>query len=99
MGAIDRFGGGEGQLADGGTGRSGQADRQQRPSFLAACLAAGLKLGSKQLRQVAGGIRMTAVFSVDQLLLDHVAGDLHGRGAGPLAVAGLQHVERARSRS
>ena len=32
---------------------------------------------------------------VDQLLLDHLDGDAHGRGAGPLAGAGLQHVERA----
>ena len=31
----------------------------------------------------------------DEALVDHVDGDLHGRGGGPLRVAGLEHVELA----
>ena len=54
-----------------------------------------VELRQQQLGEVAGGDPQHGRLLVDQLLLDHVAGDLHRRGAGPLAVAGLQHVQRA----
>ena len=45
--------------------------------------------------RLSGLTRLTAVVLVDQALLDHLDGDPDGGGAGPLAGAGLEHVERA----
>ncbi len=54
-----------------------------------------VKRGQQQLRQVTGRDPQHGGFFGDQLFLHHVAGDLHGRGAGPLTVPCLEHVELA----
>ena len=65
-----------------------------RPSFFAAALPRA-EARQQQLREIAGRNAQHGRLLVDQLLLDHVAGDLHRRRAGPLAVAGLQHEQLA----
>ena len=72
--------------------RARRAGRSRRTS--AAFLATVVKLGSRSCVRSPAGTRTTASFSRDQLLLDHVAGDLDGRGAGPLAGPRLQHEQR-----
>jgi hypothetical protein len=64
-------------------------------STLAFFLARGSKRGEQELREVARGDAEDRGLLVDQLLLHHVAGDLHRGDAGALAGARLEHVERA----
>ena len=45
--------------------------------------------------RLSGLTRLTAVVSSISSSFDHLDGDPHGGGAGPLAGAGLEHVERA----
>ena len=57
----------------------------------------GLRVELRQ-EQVVEAVRVDPLDGgrlVDQPLLDHLDGDPHGGGAGPLAGAGLEHVERA----
>ncbi len=77
-------------------GEAGRPSVSSRPSFFACAWPAARSWGAK-LRQVAGRNAENGRLFVDQLLLDHVAGDLHGRRAGPFAVARLQHEQRAAS--
>ena len=44
-------------------GEAGRPSVSSRPSFLAACLAAGVKLGSSSCVKSSAGMRRTAVFS------------------------------------
>ena len=62
---------------------------------LRAASARRNKLRQQQLRQIARRNAADRGLLVDQLLLDHVAGDLQAAAAGPLAVAGLQHEQLA----
>jgi hypothetical protein len=59
-GSLDRFVGGEGELAEGGTRRSGQT---RSSAHSAAFLPAAEKLGSSSCVKSFGGIRKRAVFS------------------------------------
>ena len=61
-------------------------------------LGGWVKAGQQQLSRDRRPECAARLLLVDQLFLHHVAGDLHGRGAGALAVASLQHVQRAASR-
>ena len=60
--ALDGFGGGEGQLADRGARRGGQADASA-PSALRLLARPGSKLGSSSCVRSPAGMRSTAVFS------------------------------------
>jgi hypothetical protein len=63
--------------------------------ILAIDFLVGIEEGSRSWVRSPAGMRRSAVFSSIELLLDHVAGDLDGGGAGALAGAGLEHEERA----
>ena len=92
VGPLDRFLGGEGQLADRRARRGRQADGQHaRPFFFAA----GSKLGSSSCVRSPAGIRSTAVFSSISFSLTMSQAIFTAAGAGPLAGAGLQHEELA----
>jgi hypothetical protein len=54
-----------------------------------------IELREQEVVQRIGSDALDGGRLVDQLLLHHLDGDAHGGAAGPLAVAGLQHIERA----
>ncbi len=57
--------------------------------------AAGSTIGCSSSSSWAGCDAHHGGLLVDQLLVQHVHGHVQGRGAGPLAVAALEHVELA----
>ena len=56
-------------------------------------LRLGVELGQQQVVQTVRADALDRGGLVDQLLLDHLDGNPHGRGPGPLAGPGLEHVE------
>ena len=81
--------GGEGDLADRRARRGGQA--------LGEHVRVGLGVEHRVQQLIEAG-RIDAQnrgLLVDQLFLDHLDGDPHGRAGGALAVAGLEHVQLA----
>ena len=63
--------------------------------FFAPLSAAGSKVSRRSWSTWAGSIRATASSLLIVALVDHVDGDLHGGGRGPLRVARLEHVQPA----
>ena len=51
--------------------------------------------GRQQLVELVGGVAQHCGFPVDELLLEHVHGELQCSGGGTLAVAGLEHEQLA----
>ena len=58
-------------------------------------LALGSSCGSSRWFRLSGLTRLSGGVLVDQAFLDHLDGDPHRGRPGPLAGAGLEHVERA----
>ena len=58
-------------------------------------LGLGIELRQQQVVQAVGADALDRRRLVDQPLLDHLDGDPDRRGPGPLAGAGLEHVQRA----
>ncbi|OPZ91222.1 MAG: hypothetical protein BWY73_01146 [candidate division TA06 bacterium ADurb.Bin417] len=88
-GPFDRVGGGEDDLAH----RSARTGRQPLGQRLVGLLGGGIDDRMQQLVQLAGGDPEHRLVLADQLLLEHVHGDVQGRGAGALAHPALEHPE------
>ena len=84
------FLGGEDDLTDGRAGRCRQAGGEDFD-----LLALLHQAGNQEVVDLVWLDAHDGLFLGDEALLDHVDGDAHGGQAGALAIAGLQHVERA----
>ena len=62
---------------------------------VAALRASGSYWSRSSWSTCAGSIRPSASALADDPLVDHVDGDPHGGRGGPLARAGLEHVQAA----
>src|ERR1019366_1131231 len=91
LGGNDRVVGREYHRADRSAGGGGQTLGQKR-EFL---LALGVEHRVEKLVELLGIDAQDGFLLADQALVDHLDGDAYSRVTGALAVAGLQHVERA----
>src|ERR1035437_2845398 len=91
LGGLDGVIGREYDGTDRSAGGGGQALGQEG-EFL---LALGVEHRVKELIELLGIDAQHGFLLADQAFVDHLGGDSNRRGAGALAVAGLQHVERA----